>query len=185
MECDVLTLAGLWNSGPQHWQSHWETTHDAWVRVAHRDWNMPQCDEWVGELDAAVAQCDGPPLLVAHSLGCMLVAHWAQSGSQLKVAGALLVCPSDVEAGSYPVDPNGFRPIPQLPLPFPTLVVASADDPFVTIERARQFAAAWGSRLVEVGNAGHINADSGHGPWPEGEKLLAQLCAQLGGVKRP
>lgn len=184
MECDVLTLAGIWNSGPQHWQTHWEKTHPTWVRVPHRDWNLPQRDEWVGELDGAIAQCEGPPLLVAHSVACMLVAQWAQSDSALKVAGAFLVCPADVEADSYPADPNGFRPIPLAPLPFPTLVVASADDPYVKIDRARQFAKAWGSRLVEVGNAGHINGDSGYGPWPEGEKLLAEFCESLGAAKR-
>lgn len=179
MECDVLTLSGLWNSGPAHWQSHWERAHPDWRRVQHRDWNNPQRDEWVNELDAAIAESDGAPLLVAHSLACMLVAQWARSGSPLNVAGAFLVCPSDVEASSYPVEPNGFCPVPLEALPFPTMVVASADDPFVSLARARQFADAWGSRFVEIGNAGHINGDSGYGPWPEGERLLADFCRAL------
>ncbi len=179
MARDVLTLAGLWNSGPQHWQSHWEQRHPDWQRVPHRDWNAPERDEWVNELDAAIAACDGPPVLVAHSLGCMLAAHWAAAGSPLHVAGAFLVCPSDVEADSYPVPPNGFAPIPLAPLPFPSLVVASTNDPFVRIERAREVARAWGSRLVELDEAGHINADSGYGAWPEGEQLLAEFCATL------
>ena len=179
MDCNVLTLAGLWNSGPQHWQTLWEGKHPEWVRVAHRDWNNPTCHEWVAELDAAIAACEGPPLLVAHSLGTMLIAQWARSGSQLKVAGAFMVCPSDVEAPSYPVDANGFAPIPMEKLPFPSVVVASNDDPFVTIERARELATAWGSRLVEIGAAGHVNGDAGFGEWPEGEKLLEAFCLQV------
>jgi uncharacterized protein len=179
MKCDILTLAGLWNSGPQHWQTHWERKYPAWTRVAHRDWHNPQRDEWVAELDAAIAQCEGRPILVAHSLGCMLVAQWAQSGSPLKIAGAFLVAPSDVEAASYPIDANAFSPIPLQPLPFPSIVVASSNDEYATPERSRTFAESWGSRLVEIGPAGHINGASGHGPWPEGEALLDEFCRDL------
>lgn len=181
MDCDVLTLAGLWNSGPQHWQTLWEGRHPRLRRVEHRDWNNPQRDEWVAELDAAVGACQGAPVLVAHSLGCMLAAHWAGSGSPLRAAGALLVAPADVEAPSYPIATNGFAPVPMAPLPFPCLVVTSTDDPFVTRERARAFADAWGGRLVEIGDAGHVNADSGYGDWPEGERLLLDFCAGLRG----
>ena len=179
MNCDILILSGLWNSGPQHWQTHWERSYPAWTRVAHRDWNAPERDEWVAELDAAIAGCTGRPILVAHSLGCMLVAHWARTGSPLKVSGAFLVAPSDTGAPSYPIQPNSFAPVPLAPLPFPSLVVASTNDPYATIDRTRTFAAAWGSRLVEIGDAGHITTDSGHGPWPEGERLLEEFCRDL------
>lgn len=179
MECDILVLSGLWNSGPQHWQSHWERKYPAWTRVAHRDWNNPQRDEWVAELDGAIAHGEGRPILLAHSLGCMLAVHWALCGSPLKVAGALLVAPSDVEAASYPIDPNGFAPVPMARLPFPSIVVASTNDPYASIERSRAFADAWGSRLVVIGDAGHINADTGYGEWPEGEALLEEFCRDL------
>lgn len=179
MDGDVLILSGLWNSGPQHWQSHLEERHPAWRRVAHRDFNNPVRDEWVAELDAAVAACNGAPVLVAHSLGCIVAAHWAASGSPLRAAGAFLVAPSDVEAASYPIGSNGFAPVPMTRLPFPSLVVASTNDEFVTRERARAFAAAWGSRYVEIGAAGHVNADAGYGDWPEGERLLLDFLDQL------
>lgn len=179
MKCDILVLSGLWNSGPQHWQTQWERKYPAWSRTAHRDWNDPQRDEWVAELDAAIAHCTGRPILLAHSLGCMLAAQWALCGSPLKVAGAFLVAPADTEAASYPVEANGFAPVPLAPLPFPSLVVASADDPYVGIERARGFARAWGSRLVEIGNAGHVNEAAGYGAWPEGERLLEEFCCDL------
>ena len=179
MDCDVLPLPGLWNSGPQHWQTLWERKYPAWIRVAHRDWNNPECSEWVAELDAAIAASEGPPILAAHSLSCALVAHWAKSGSPLRIAGAFLVAPSDVEGPNYPKEAVGFAPMPLQRLPFPSVVVASANDEHVSIERARAFAAAWGSQLVEIGNAGHINGASGYGAWPEGEKMMIDFCGQL------
>ena len=182
MDCDVLTLAGLWNSGPQHWQTLWERRHPAWLRVAHRDWNNPACHEWVAELDATIAASEaGPPILVAHSLGCATVAHWAGSGSALRIAGAFLVAPCDVEGPAFPKEPQGFAPMPMQQLPFPSIVVASSNDPYVTRERARAFADAWGSRFVDIGEAGHINGDSGYGAWPQGEQMLQAFCEQISG----
>jgi predicted alpha/beta hydrolase family esterase len=97
----------------------------------------------------------------------------------LKIAGAFLVAPSDVEAPSYPIDAGGFRPIPMQPLPFPSMVVASTNDDYAHIDRSRAFAQAWGSKLVEIGDAGHINADTGFGPWPEGQRMLEDFCSTL------
>ena len=179
MDCDVLTLPGLWNSGPQHWQTHWERKYPRWTRIAHRDWDSPECGEWVAELDAAIAACERPPLLAAHSLSCTLVARWAASNSRLKIAGAFLVAPSDVDAPSYPKEPVGFGPMPMAPLPFPTMLVASSNDEYVSLERARSFASAWGSQFIDIGAAGHINGASGYGEWPQGEQLLLDFCARL------
>jgi predicted alpha/beta hydrolase family esterase len=114
----------------------------------------------------------------------MLVAQWAQwacthGSSPLKIAGAFLVAPSDVEAPSYPAAANGFKPIPMAKLPFPSVLVASANDEYATPERSRAFASAWGSKLIEIGDAGHINGDSGFGPWPEGERMLEEFCCTL------
>ncbi|MFL5410117.1 MAG: RBBP9/YdeN family alpha/beta hydrolase, partial [Myxococcales bacterium] len=95
-----------------------------------------------------------------------------------KVRGALLVAPSDVEAPSYPKGPRGFEPMPQRPLPFAAVVVASSDDPYVSLPRARQFADAWRARLFEAGALGHINADSRLGSWPQGQALLGELLDQ-------
>ena len=179
MKSNVLVVSGLWDSGPQHWQTQWQKDHPDWSKVAHRDFAAPERDEWVAELDAAIAACDGPPVLLAHSLGCMLVAQWAASGSSLKAAGAMLVAPSDVAAPSYPIDANGFLPIPMTALPFPSLVVCSTDDEYASLDRSHAFARAWDSEIVEIGNAGHINGDSGYGPWPEGFSLLEAFCAKL------
>jgi predicted alpha/beta hydrolase family esterase len=179
MDFEIITLPGLWDSGPQHWQTHWERKYPAIRRIEHTDWDHPQRDEWVAELDAAIAAAARPPVLAAHSLSCALVAHWAKSGSAHKIAGAFLVAPSDAEAPSYPKEPIGFAPIPMEKLPFPSIVVASTDDEYVSIERARAFAEAWGSNLVEIGDAGHINGASGYGEWPQGERMLLDFCKQL------
>lgn len=178
MDCDVLIVPGLWDSGPQHWQSLWARKHPAWQRVRHRDWNNPRRDEWVAELDAAIALCDGAPLLAAHSLGCITIAHWMRSGSPLKITGAFMVAPADVEAPTCPPEVRGFAPIPPERLPFPSIVVASGNDPYVTAERARALAALWGSTLVEIGEAGHVSSATGYGEWPEGERMLLDFCAQ-------
>ena len=176
----VLTVAGLWNSGPQHWQTHWEAVHPTWRRVQQRDWDHPERKEWVDALGRAVAAQRSPCVLAAHSLGCCLVAQWVADSGGAGVAGAFLVAPSDVESSDYPVEGRAFSRMPLVPLPFPSVVIASTDDPYVSIDRAKAFAAAWGSRLVEIGPAGHINGASGYGPWPEGEAMFLQFCESLG-----
>ena len=174
----VLILPGYGDSGPQHWQSRWEAADPACRRVVQRDWLRPALGDWRPVLDAAIAECDRPPILVAHSLGCALVAHWAESARR-PVAAALLVAPVDVDMVALIDDAvASFAPVPMTPLPFRSIVVASTDDLYVTAERAEAFARAWGSRFVTVGAAGHINADSGYGEWSEGRQLLAELRAR-------
>jgi predicted alpha/beta hydrolase family esterase len=170
----VLILPGLYNSGPEHWQSHWEAEHP-FIRVQQRDWETPDRREWVETLQRAVTAEPGPVVLVGHSLACCLVAHWAAAHPGENVRGALLVAPSDVEAPSYPPGTTGFEPMPLDPLPFPSIVVASTDDEYVTLERAERFARAWGSRLEMAGPLGHMNSASRLGSWPQGFALLREL----------
>jgi serine hydrolase len=170
----VLILPGLYNSGPEHWQSRWEGRHPEFHRVLQADWERPRCADWVDRLDHAIGATPDA-VLVAHSSSCALVAHWVAAQRTGRVAAALLVAPSDPDAASYPDGPTGFAPMPLVSLPFPTIVVASSDDPYVTLDRARHFAASWGSRLVTVAAAGHINSQSGLGDWPAGLALLQEL----------
>ena len=170
----VLILPGLYNSGPDHWQSRWESTNPEFRRVMQDDWERPRCADWITRLDAAILATPDA-VLVAHSSSCALVAHWAGTAGSGRVRAALLVAPSDPEAASYPAGPTGFAPMPLAQLPFPSIVVASTDDQYVTAERARTFAGAWGSRFVSVGAAGHINSASGLGDWPAGFALLQEL----------
>ena len=170
----VLILPGLYDSGPDHWQSYWERSLPDIVRVNQRDWDTPDRAEWVATLELAVAEHGSDVVLVGHSTGCALIAFWAASTSNA-VRGALIVGPSDTEAESYPEGPTGWTPMPVARLPFPSIVVASTDDEYVTIERAKHFADAWGSVFVNVGPAGHINSASGLEDWPLGRELLAEL----------
>ena len=173
---DILLVPGLWNSGPEHWHSYWERERNDCRRVVQSDWETPRRSDWVATLEASVADTRGPLVLAAHSLGCALVAHWAAESKHLDtVRGALLVAPSDVEAPSYPAGPTGFSPMPLRTLPFPSIVVMSTDDEYVTPERAAFFARAWGSRLFNAGRKGHINSDSRLGMWPEGFALVEEL----------
>jgi uncharacterized protein len=171
----VLILPGYADSGPEHWQSHWERADPSFRRVVQEDWLMPVLDDWLATLDRYIRECEAPPVLAAHSLSCALVAHWAVRGS-VPVKAALLVAPADVDSADHtPDEVRSFSPIPLVELPFPSIVVASTDDPFVTPSRAAAFAQAWGSRLVTLPNAAHINTDAGYGPWPQGRSLLAEL----------
>lgn len=171
----VLIVPGWNNSGPEHWQTLWERADPArFRRVEQRDWDTPLLEDWVRTLDAAIAEEPAPAIVVAHSLGCIAVAHWAARHPR-PVAGALLVAPPDVERADMPAEVRGFAPVPRTPLPFRSLLVASDNDEWVTMDRAAHFARAWGSELVRAGAAGHINTAAGFGPWPQGERLLESL----------
>jgi predicted alpha/beta hydrolase family esterase len=175
MSSHVLILPGIGSSGPAHWQTLWEGDR-SFYRVEPRDWEHPRCGEWVASLERAVARFGGDSVLVAHSLGCLLAVHWAAQSSR-RVKAALLVAPPDPEAPAFPPSAEGFSPLPAIALPFPSLLAASRDDPFGSLEFARSAAAAWGSEFVDVGAAGHVNAASGLGAWPEGRALLRRLGA--------
>ena len=174
MSTTVLVLPGIGGSGIGHWQTLWEQNHDAFVRVRQHDWNRPVCTEWVATLETAVSGVAGEVVLAAHSLGCLLVPHWAAQ-TERTIKGALLVAPPDPDGPAYPAEIVGFDHPPLDPLPFPSIVVASSDDPYAGIEFAQSCAQSWGSRFVDAGPRGHINADSGLGDWPEGYALLHAL----------
>ncbi len=174
---DVLLLPGWLNSCPAHWQSRWEARH-GFVRVEQDDWQWPRRGDWMARLDEVLLARETPALLVAHSLGCQLVAAWAaHSRHAERVRAALLVAPPDTERDDMPPQLFNWRPIPRVRLPFASLAVASSDDPFCSLARARTIAGAWGSVLHEIGARGHINGESGLADWPEGVALLEGLAA--------
>lgn len=177
----TLVLPGYANSGPGHWQTRWEALDASFVRVTMPDWDRPVRDAWCDALDAALgATPRGPICLAAHSLGCLTAVQWAlrrADATQLrKIAGALLVAPPDPSGPAFPRDASGFEDIAQARLPFPSIVVASSDDPYGTLAFAQRCAAAWGSRQIDIGARGHINADSGLGDWDEGRRWLGSLA---------
>lgn len=174
----LLIVPGLNNSGPDHWQSRWENGRSDTQRADLGQWDRPAPKIWVDRLDQAVKHADGPVLLVAHSLGCHAVAHWAQqtrakTGGQ--VVGALLVAPPEVDRGLVDWRLQPFAPARQSILPFPSIVAASRNDPYIHFERARRLAFFWGSQFADAGHVGHINAESGIGDWEFGQFLLSRL----------
>ena len=171
----VLLLPGWQNSGPAHWQSRWEALH-GFRRVEQGDWLWPRRGDWMARLDEVVQGDDTPVVLVAHSLGCHLVAAWAaHSKHTASVRAALLVAPPDPEREDTPPNLYNWRPIVRQRLPFTSLVVASSDDPYCGLARASGLAADWGSAWCLLGALGHINGDSHLGDWPEGLALLQSL----------
>lgn len=178
-----LTVPGLNNSGPDHWQSLWEKDSDDFQRVELGLWGAPHRTLWVNKLNLAIRATKRPVVLVAHSLGCLAVAWWAKYERQVEgetVAAAFLVAPPEVDV--HPVDPRllPFAPTPVGQLPFPSMLVASRNDPYMKFHRARRLASFWGSSFVDAGAAGHINADSRLGKWHFGRQLLERLVVGNG-----
>lgn len=170
----VLVLPGYGGSGPDHWQTLWERAHPHFRRVEASDWERPVRAEWVDNLEAAVRASGPDTVLVAHSLACLQVVHWA-AVTRLTVRAALLVAPPDPGAPAFPAAAVGFSPLPKGRLPFLSMLVASTDDPYATAAFSEGCARAWGSHFVSIGPAGHINAASGLGAWDEGWRLLESL----------
>ncbi len=173
--CSVLLLPGWQNSGPGHWQTEWERLHGD-LRVQQHEWMRPLRGDWSARLEEVVADASGPVVLAAHSLGCILTAWWAAHTRHAhKVRGALLVAPGDVERPDLAAQIVGWAPIARQPLPFPSVLLGSRNDPYCSFERAQALAADWGARFVDYGERGHINAESGLGDWAEGRALLQSL----------
>lgn len=173
-----LIVPGWQGSPDDHWQSHWHSTLPNSARVEQDDWLTPKREDWVAALEAAIAADDAPVILIAHSLGCITVAHWAAQASPSllrRVRGALLVAPADVERPACSPALRNFAPIPQRLLPFPSQVVTSDNDPAVSAPRAMYLARAWGAEAGVLSGAGHINVKSGHRRWEQGFAYLYRL----------
>ncbi|MDB5737667.1 MAG: esterase [Sphingomonas bacterium] len=180
-----LTLPGLDGSGPDHWQTRWERERPGVERVDLGGWSQPSRNVWIARLERAIAEARGPVVLVAHSLSCHLVAWWANMAGEAAsrpVAGAMLVAPPDLDRTQ--IDPRiaAFAPSPRAVLPFPTIVVASRDDPYASFQRQREMAGNWLASFCDAGSIGHINGASGIGTWHEGQatldRLLDHVCAR-------
>lgn len=176
----LICVPGWLDSDADHWQTLWLKSYPVSDRVVQGDWERPERAAWVAALDATIARQQGRVVLAAHSLGCSTVVQWAAQASllqQRRVKGALLVAPPDVHSPAFveTVPASGFAEEPDWRLPFPSILVASSDDPFCAEEHAAVLARAWGSRFVSLGAAGHINGASRLGHWEFGQRLLQRL----------
>ena len=175
MSRPILIVPGLNGSGEGHWQRHWLADHEDARLVDQSDWSNPQAGRWLHRLEQAVIANPGA-LLVTHSLGTILAARLGASSVAPLVGGALLVAPADIErTSSLHARSYEFGTLPLAPLPFPALVVASRDDIYMSLDKARTLAAAWSAPLIDLGNVGHINVASGFGRWPGGYELARQV----------
>ena len=181
----VLIVPGL----RDHSAEHWQTLLAAKLAKTRNVRTVPllgrkhlSCGERVRLIQFELEAIDGPVILVAHSGGAIMLAHWAQWYERAHIAGALLAAPADLETpmpDGYPavetLRMQGWLPIPRSRLPFPSIVAASTNDPLASLPRVEQLAHDWGSACVHVGAVGHLNPASGFGEWPEAEALIAQL----------
>lgn len=180
-DASVLVIPGWNGSGDGHWQTLWEEKY-GFRRVEQQNWSRPWRKEWIAQIDADLNRVTSPIVLVAHSLGCLAVAHWAATAGKKSdvVDGAFLVAPPWLtESENCPAQLTDFLPMPLQRLPFPSLFVASEDDHYLPIETAAHLASAWGSEFVNIGRQGHINIASGHGAWPTGERLLGEFVDRI------
>lgn len=175
----ILLIPGGGGSGPDHWQTFWARENAHMDTVVQSDWNGGSRQVWVDTLNLHIQASSQPTILVAHSLGCIVVHHWAQQFSG-PIVGALLVAPADVE-DEWAKDGalyQNFKPIPTSPLPFPSILVSSTNDPYLTTTRASALAAAWGSDVHSVGPLGHIGSDRKLEQWEQGLLILHRLKAK-------
>ena len=179
-EADLLFVPGLGNSGPDHWQTRWLERLSTGRRIDQGDWHRPVLADWAAAIIEAVAACKRPVVLIGHSLGVPAIAHAAAAFKPGMVRGAFLVAPPAEERlrEISQIDP-AFAPFPRGPFPFPALLVASRNDIFSEYTQSEELARDWGATIVDAGENGHINAESGHGPWPEGLMSFAAFMAKL------
>ena len=181
---DILVLPGLHNSGPEHWQTHWEAAFPNMRRVEQDNWDEPVYSEWSLRLTEAVIASKRPILFVAHSLGTALAVRWSQEEATAAnaVAGAFLVAPSDIDRlikiPGYPA--LGFDPVITERCPFQSVVLASRNDDRVSFERAQAFASAWGSSFIDIGMQGHVGSAAKLAIWPQGLVWLGQFISAIG-----
>jgi predicted alpha/beta hydrolase family esterase len=178
-DADIIFVPGYTSSGPEHWQTRWQSKLSTARRVEQAEWSKPVREDWTAAVANAVNVAERPVVLVAHSLGVATVIQ-AIPRFEKPVAGAFLVAPPDVANPKIrPKHLMTFGPYPRDPLPFPSYTIGSRNDPYCAFETAEDIAAAWGSYFVDAGEAGHINAESGHGPWPEGSMTFAKFLSGL------
>lgn len=179
-DVDILIIPGWSGSGPDHWQSRWVARLRTARLVEQEDWYKPSRHLWADRIVAEVRKADRPVVLVAHSAGVSAVAHAAEHLKHGEVAGAFLVAPASERAKrAIPGMGADFIPLDREKLPFPSVLIASATDPYCTQDEARELAEAWGSEFVDAGDSGHLNSESGHGPWPDGLLQFAGFLRRL------
>ena len=176
---DILIIPGIGDSGPEHWQSRWQAKIATARRVEQADWMTPDPGDWAARIASAVEACTRPAVIIAHSCGCAAVLRAAPQFGAGRVLGAFLVACPDPDDPSAPEPVRQFAPLALYRLAFASVLVASRNDPYVSFARAETISASIGAELADAGASGHINVESGHGPWPEGLVRFAGFMRSL------
>ncbi|WP_336276883.1 RBBP9/YdeN family alpha/beta hydrolase [Bartonella sp. CB178] len=178
-QLDILIVPGYKGSGPDHWQTRWEKKLSTARRVEQNHWSKPVYEEWVDKVKTAISHAKKPVVIIAHSLGVPTAIH-AIAQDEKKVCGAFFVAPPDVANEKIrPRHLRTFGPYHSKKLPFPSIIIASRNDEFCQFSVAEKLANDWGALFVDAGQSGHINAESGHGPWPEGLMVFSHFLAKI------
>ena len=182
MKHTILIVTGLGDSGETHWQNYWLQHFETSQKVVQKDWDNPLLKDWLESLNTSIESAEGEIIIVAHSLACSLISHWLKENKNHKIVGALFVAPADVDSPAHtPEEIRNFSPIPLLKLDFPSIVITSSNDPYISVERAEFLAEKWGSSFINIGEKGHLNSDSKLEPWPEGQQILQSLLEIIEG----
>lgn len=180
MKYTLLIVPGLGDSGEGHWQNNWLHHFPNTKKVIQNNWNKPILKDWLNNLNTSINSIETPVIIVAHSLAVSLIAHWSQNNDISKIAGAMLVAPADVESPTHtPKEIWNFAPIPLSKLDYPSMVITSSNDPYISVERAQFLAEQWGSFFYNVGPKGHLNSESQLGLWEEGQEILQALISLI------
>jgi uncharacterized protein len=171
---EIVNVPGISNSGSTHWQSRWEKIYPGVSRVMQADWENPICNEWVARLDAYVGSLEQEPIVVAHSLGCLVVAKWLQQ-FRPSIHGALLVAVPDPTGPNFPEQAKGFVDIPSELVGYRIKMVSSTNDPYSSASFSNEVASRWNAHHINLGDKGHLNASSGLGDWQQGWQVVQSL----------
>ncbi|MEO1198026.1 MAG: alpha/beta fold hydrolase [Pseudomonadota bacterium] len=179
-EADILIVRGLGGGSPDHWYARWEDKLATTRTVQQTNWHAPDLMSWTERLVAETATAQKPVVLIGHSLGVATIVQAAHKLKAFDVRAAFLVAVPDIDLASEALpEIAGFGPLSRDPLPFPSVLVASRTDPHCAYETADDLGAAWGSLVVDAGDSGHLNPESGHGPWPEGLMVFSRMMSRL------
>ncbi len=181
----LLNVPGWGGSSATHWQTCWEREFPNIFRVVQQDWENPDRQVWLAQLTEVLAGVPRPVVLVGHSLGVATIVHAAAAGLLPGVVGAFLVAMPEVERAGFPSQITGYSPLPRLRLPFPSVMIASQDDPYITSDELSGWAQRFGSRFIDVGFRHHIGDAAGLGEWMEGKLLLEEFLEGLPRVSQP
>lgn len=178
----LIIVAGLNNSGPGHWQNFWLDHFPDSIKVEQDDWDNPVLVKWLAAMDRTIKATDSKSeyIIVAHSLGTILTTHYIKQFQPGNIVGIFLVAPADVDSPEHtPEMIWHFGPIATERLPVPSILIASENDPYMTIDRSQELAQNWGSEFYNFGKMGHINSTMNLGMWPEGQQILQKLIDQI------